>query len=1194
MSHDRDQQIMPPLPVQPVADGGRETGPAPANQLQREEAWKALESFAKSGAGTASSVVSLIQRAEYDSGVLGLLPEIAKRTTGSIALAAARAAGAPAVVALQLAFDVAKSDPDPKQVRDYLRSLSARDLATLDATPTVIDALAKMFPGPASDTLPQLHDVPQEIHAKHAILRWIIKTTNPVVLGYQLAMQGAADPLVASLDALRGWAWLDAFRLTPAANLGEGIVHMSQVSKDAAAKPKLSALAATYTQDFAKQQAEATAARAGLDSALDNGSDAALIETAARTQWISATGSPGDPSKVKARFAGKPPDVILEFVLATTHPLPSALELFDKANGDSRQHVRAMLRTRMVDEVVQLLVSDRSRRLIRKSLGRTATLLDLLTPEMRELTRPGVVKERALRQWIYEDGSPETLLWLAAGSGGELRESVRIVKAEKGNAWVKQLPASADEASLRRFAMHTKDAASAKFIREQLLREKPEQVVDPSQNEVVATDRTVYGAGSRGRLAIASMDVQEDAEHTVARLADLTDAERAELLKDPAGLAHLVDELYGATLVRAMYLLRPTVTQLLALPFPKGRKVRDLLPYLASRPDLEDVTAARNDKTLAHARALLDPVSPLDVFPSLKRPDVLAKTLVDNEALFEWILEETEPSAALALFAREPVRPIAAKMMGGRQELAENLPAHEQLLSEGQRGYDAIHKSIGEKTAKRDSQAYLDGELEVDDAVDRDARKLSAAAEKATLAEQIDELANRSGDAKAMLALVRRAPAKEQVKLLDGTHRPQATVVRTTTRMGPQIVFADLSVAQLLALETARDWIFMTEAPTVVLEMISGNKAAARAAMKYIEGHRDWLDACPRGGALMPHERAVFDELSTFTNDAAVLHALFQVRFDVVVENFDAVETKKLWAVARRLPPGQFDQQAVRTVVEKDIGPLGQWAAPDIELDDRQGAFAGNDQGFNEGQVLTLAQVKKIYGMTDQEVAIASEPTGWLKADQGKYVVKPVDIAQFSSTVLHEIGHSVDTMLGDQTQLIYELAGWKTYGLGQFEQWADDMRGFQGLSATEKPKVAEAWRNALHANTPVADMVDVDHPAVAGPQTAPLVQAAKKKHTFAYTERPKDVFADRVCTRQGLALYSLKTDAYLSAPSNYSLYAPAEYFAECYVEYYRGYDGTPTTEAAKGGHLAPWIKSWFTQHVDKIRLNPKRVQKPAS
>ena len=37
--------------------------------------------------------------------------------------------------------------------------------------------------------------------------------------------------------------------------------------------------------------------------------------------------------------------------------------------------------------------------------------------------------------------------------------------------------------------------------------------------------------------------------------------------------------------------------------------------------------------------------------------------------------------------------------------------------------------------------------------------------------------------------------------------------------------------------------------------------------------------------------------------------------------------------------------------------------------------------------------------------------------------------------------------------------------------------------------------------------------------------------------------------------------------------APAEYFAECYVEYYREYQGTPETDVdKKGGHLATWIK----------------------
>jgi hypothetical protein len=52
--------------------------------------------------------------------------------------------------------------------------------------------------------------------------------------------------------------------------------------------------------------------------------------------------------------------------------------------------------------------------------------------------------------------------------------------------------------------------------------------------------------------------------------------------------------------------------------------------------------------------------------------------------------------------------------------------------------------------------------------------------------------------------------------------------------------------------------------------------------------------------------------------------------------------------------------------------------------------------------------------------------------------------------------------------------------------------------------------------------------------------------------------------------------------------APAEYFAECYANYYREYDGTPKTAKDKGASLAPWIKRWFDANIDRAGHNPQR------
>jgi hypothetical protein len=70
--------------------------------------------------------------------------------------------------------------------------------------------------------------------------------------------------------------------------------------------------------------------------------------------------------------------------------------------------------------------------------------------------------------------------------------------------------------------------------------------------------------------------------------------------------------------------------------------------------------------------------------------------------------------------------------------------------------------------------------------------------------------------------------------------------------------------------------------------------------------------------------------------------------------------------------------------------------------------------------------------------------------------------------------------------------------------------------------------------------------------------------------------------------YSIPLSTMHASPSEYSLTAPAEWFAECYMTYYLTYDGTPQTSADKGKLLAPWIKQWFDEHIDRIGHNPTR------
>jgi len=89
------------------------------------------------------------------------------------------------------------------------------------------------------------------------------------------------------------------------------------------------------------------------------------------------------------------------------------------------------------------------------------------------------------------------------------------------------------------------------------------------------------------------------------------------------------------------------------------------------------------------------------------------------------------------------------------------------------------------------------------------------------------------------------------------------------------------------------------------------------------------------------------------------------------------------------------------------------------------------------------------------------------------------------------------------------------------------------------------------------------------------------------------VVDDRVFTANKAyfgGFYSLQADAALSSPSDFSLYAPQEYFAECYAEYYREVDGSPGSREKRGGGLPSPVKKWFDEHVDTLKYDPQRFK----
>lgn len=203
-----------------------------------------------------------------------------------------------------------------------------------------------------------------------------------------------------------------------------------------------------------------------------------------------------------------------------------------------------------------------------------------------------------------------------------------------------------------------------------------------------------------------------------------------------------------------------------------------------------------------------------------------------------------------------------------------------------------------------------------------------------------------------------------------------------------------------------------------------------------------------------------------------------------------------------------------------------------------------------------------------------------------------------SATLLHELGHAVYHMLGDHPEVIFDLAGWRAHTEADFDGWAAELGGWDTVAPEDQKQIREVWQMWLSssrgdtAHESVGDMVASTHPAVAKKYASVgVVQLAQQKKLVNRKDPAMINGRAALVSHAQQRWYTLDKRGLLAAPSDYSLTAPGEYFAECYYLYYRDFDGTPETAEKKGFTLAPWIKKWFDKNVDNTTHNPTSLHK---
>jgi hypothetical protein len=1174
---------------QPVLHDGREPmATADVTAENPEQAYAAIEEFAKTGKGRAQDIPTLFSRlgVVHLKRTVDLYSALSPRLSGAVLLEIADKIYYPLHFAVIHAIDAKPTVPEAV-LRGYLQSRTVEQLVDLDENPKAIAKLRAIFKGPLGFEIPALGGLDAPIHTKVNLVRWYLDTTTPTVAAIELA-RSASPALAATVETIGKWGWLDALHIAADPTVASALREYRQVATKPDVQAKLDKLL-THSKTEAEHEQGRPAARTELEGRLKKSGDTpGLIDAAARSG-----SSPGIAADATKRLSGESADTILEVAHTTRLPLATTLALL--ADKGAPQHVQMVLHNEALIQRFEALQDDKVRSLARRGLGRAFPLAGLFEGSTdADFVHDLVLEDEALRNWAYEDKDPLTLLWLAAGVTTKHKASCALVGREKGFGWVKQLPRTSPRQRLDRFILNCSDPAAVKHVQDHVLDER-KLLVDARTDDPTASDGVVHGVGTQARFEVASLADEIPAHELVSRIADMNAGERSALLADASAVSRIINKLtHDEQLERAIFLLAPTPAQLLALPL--GARP-ELVSYLRTRPPAEEAAALARPELTRKARSMFPRISPFLVFPTLGDPAALAAAL-ENADVLAWMLEGADADLVLTSLARPGVREQAAALLETYDGLYKQLPLYKHLTKQAQASFGQLKDKLDEDDdARADADAFPhDNQPRTDPAAKR-GETLAGARRASNLWDALEEL-RAAGDAASVLAVLRAYP-QDHVELLAGSHTITANLVRDKVKLPPQHVFPAIGIDRLLVLEDARKWLLSSERGFHVLSLIAGKHEAIKQLGSFLNSNLDlafeFIYSLPRGADLSIAETRTIDSLRLSFLDTRLLTGFFEVRFaSKLGPTFDVgMEIHKLWNVLARLPPAQVNQEVIKQFVEtKDIGKAsGAWDGSDVLLKEN---MESEDSMFNRTPLLTADEVKRYYGLEGAALAQASKKGGWIKQVGDKYQVRPVNhLDQFTNTVLHEVGHSVDTMLGNRTEVVFGVGGWRVYGIDQVESWATDMGGLDRIPEPDRSKIVEAWRRALRTGESIKSMVDADHPALSNAYAhSPLVQAALADETFDYEKTLRESKGRVWITGNNLGyLCSVPKATADVAPSIYAMSAPQEFFAESYVEYYRTYDGTPDTEANKGGKLATWIKDWFTKNVDTLRLNPRRVRK---
>lgn len=1140
------------------------------------------------------------------------LQKLAQKVAGDAMIQLCQTLGDVSVATILGVISRAATPPAAASVAALLTGADSSDWADIvKKQPAAIAFVRRLFPKTPPTTFYAIFD--EEMLASKPLMTWLVTTATPFSVAKAL---GNMSPkvIVKTLNAIPGgWKWLDG--VPDAAALDQSfallLTKMLPFVTGATKKriDKLRATAKTEIPDSVEPEKELAKVFAGKLATV--APDQVLI-------WANAANA-DDVKKGLATASGrtnlakalKSADRVLQLLKMYDIPLEAAVLTLAAAAGKPA-HLPLLLSERS-DEFESALVKKEVIQGLQVIAGSNPPPMALFNDDATGLKK-AAAKSNRLAKWLTKGAAAATLWWLLKGISADhvAKMANKYKKFGLGFDWLTQVPIKKDDdTSLQLYAILPRGRAKSFLERWHI--ERNRTTVSKDDNKPKPSNPKLKDAPLKSlREALAGN--KGTAAELLGWFGASAPAEQLKLVADHAAWPKLLARLDAGGVARVVRLTNSS--RLVMLKHMKG-SMSDAQDALASvirdAPAYEQLAIAQ-DKVLF--KRVIDGLS-LGVFaclPALRHPLQLAAAAAKNTNVIKEIAGMSDPVTSFtALGADDVVAKASAKALDaiGRsavEELPSGAAMPATLLAAVKRirkfvtsaaVQTEIDDALKSKKGERDNDAKAGAIKAVDN---KDLKSALSALYKANKTD-------------GYLTVCQRAP-KDQVEAVLRASEAGVEQLRRYTDTSLFTAFPALGnqpTAAVYATSEGIKWLLSNASGTDALRLATAVSGEIPKVGRYLDktvtaNAPDWFDSLPSGAGLAASECKALRKLFDGSTKERPAEVLFEKRFAVTINTaWKRSDLAVLWTTLERLPEAHVEANKRIKRFEKtkktDMG--GSWSSGSGKVSVSIEPGASRITGYAKESWRSLTDMATHLGISEGEVE-KRVTAGSLekKTEAGKtlYRIKKVKEGNFAHTVLHEVGHAVDTMLGEKTDLVYGQAGWKQYGSDAAGTWLKEMGGWSGASVDKADRKAIADLFALRVETNgsidgpsggIPELVPSSHPIhkAKNKKARAVENAHKSKSAFFYHNPLKANGRVFLMNFYYTAFMSVKASAVASIPRSYTGFSPAEWFADCYAEYYRGYDGTPATESAKGGNLPGWVKKWFDVNVDKLGKTPHKVNK---